>query len=219
MGPEARTGESVPSTAPSERHFLFIGNALWVDFVNTQVVEAGRLVDRLCQFDDLVAWLVQAQVIDALQAQNISTGWGGRAEAASTLAQALAFRAQLRRMLERIIASTSVPQAAITAINIWLSRPAGHTEVRRIQGGFARHFQAHFEAPTQLLFPIAESACNLLCSGDLSLLRKCENTACVLFFYDTTKNHRRRWCSMAVCGNRMKVTAHYRRQRLQARPQ
>lgn len=29
--------------------------------------------------------------------------------------------------------------------------------------------------------------------------------ACILFFYDTTKNYSRRWCSMSACGNRMKV--------------
>jgi lactoylglutathione lyase len=46
------------------------------------------------------------------------------------------------------------------------------------------------------LLPVAESAADLLTVRDLSLLRKCENPACVLFFYDTTKNDARRWCSM-----------------------
>jgi predicted RNA-binding Zn ribbon-like protein len=54
---------------------------------------------------------------------------------------------------------------------------------------------------------------DLLCYADPSLVKKCENAACVLFFYDTTKNHSRRWCSMRVCGNRMKVAAHYQRLR------
>ena len=53
----------------------------------------------------------------------------------------------------------------------------------------------------------------VLCYADLALVKKCENPVCVLFFYDTSKNHSRRWCSMSVCGNRMKVAAHYQRLR------
>ena len=63
----------------------------------------------------------------------------------------------------------------------------------------------------QFLVLIAVAAADLLCHGDLSLVKKCDNPRCILYFYDTTKNHARRWCSMAGCGNRMKAAAHYRR--------
>ncbi|MBH0192038.1 MAG: hypothetical protein HP492_09850 [Nitrospira sp.] len=59
----------------------------------------------------------------------------------------------------------------------------------------------------------AEAAGNLLCRADFALIKKCGNPACILYFYDTTKNHTRNWCSMQVCGNRMKVAAHYWRNR------
>ncbi|MCI0410524.1 MAG: CGNR zinc finger domain-containing protein, partial [Acidobacteria bacterium] len=58
---------------------------------------------------------------------------------------------------------------------------------------------------------------DLLSEGDLTLVRKCENPACILYFHDTTKNHARRWCSMRACGNRAKVAAHYRRRRREVR--
>jgi predicted RNA-binding Zn ribbon-like protein len=45
----------------------------------------------------------------------------------------------------------------------------------------------------------------LIAPGDLALIRKCESDKCVLWFYDTTKGHKRRWCSMATCGNRHKI--------------
>src|SRR5262245_23346864 len=115
MDQEARTGEAALSTAPSDRRFFFLGNSLCVDFVNTQAVEAGQLIDRLRHFDALVVWFEQAQVLDALHARRLSTEWGGSAEAASTLAQALDFRAHLRQMLERLSAGKSVPQATIMA--------------------------------------------------------------------------------------------------------
>jgi predicted RNA-binding Zn ribbon-like protein len=67
--------------------------------------------------------------------------------------------------------------------------------------------------PAQAVTLLAEAAARLLTEKDLTLVRRCENPACVLHFYDTSKNHRRRWCSMEICGNRMKVAAHYRRHR------
>jgi predicted RNA-binding Zn ribbon-like protein len=58
-----------------------------------------------------------------------------------------------------------------------------------------------------LLAPVAEAAADLLVNGDFELVRKCEDRECVLWFYDRTKSHHRRWCSMASCGNRNKVAA------------
>ena len=101
----------------------------------------------------------------------------------------------------------------MAAINEWLAHQTGHAELKRARCGFDKRFQAAFREPAQLLWPVAESACDLLCYADLALVKKCENPVCVLFFYDTTKNHSRRWCSMSVCGNRMKVAAHYQRLR------
>jgi predicted RNA-binding Zn ribbon-like protein len=61
--------------------------------------------------------------------------------------------------------------------------------------------------PEQLLMPVALSGAELLASGNFDLVRACESAECVLQFYDRTKSHRRRWCSMATCGNRHKVAA------------
>jgi predicted RNA-binding Zn ribbon-like protein len=83
----------------------------------------------------------------------------------------------------------------------------------RTKDGYDTRFLARWSGPEQVLVPVAESAAGLLSSGNLALVRKCENPECILFFYDTTKNHGRRWCSMSACGNRAKVAAHYRRTR------
>lgn len=42
-------------------------------------------------------------------------------------------------------------------------------------------------------------------------LRPCANTECHLFLIDRSKPNTARWCSMAVCGNRMKARRHYSR--------
>ena len=48
-------------------------------------------------------------------------------------------------------------------------------------------------------------------------LRPCANDECRLFLVDRSKSNRARWCSMAVCGNRMKARRHYERARQAAR--
>jgi predicted RNA-binding Zn ribbon-like protein len=60
---------------------------------------------------------------------------------------------------------------------------------------------------------VALAAAELLANGDFDLVRTCESDDCVLHFYDRTKSHRRRWCSMATCGNRAKVQTFRARQR------
>ncbi len=57
------------------------------------------------------------------------------------------------------------------------------------------------------LAPVAEAVADLLADGDFNLVRHCEGNACVMWFYDHTKGHRRRWCTSTGCGNRAKVAA------------
>jgi len=59
----------------------------------------------------------------------------------------------------------------------------------------------------EYLAPVAESVAELLSHADFDLIRHCEGEHCVLWFYDRTKAHRRRWCTPQVCGNRAKVAA------------
>jgi predicted RNA-binding Zn ribbon-like protein len=63
------------------------------------------------------------------------------------------------------------------------------------------------EDAASFLEPIAQALVKLLADTPLDLVRQCEAHDCTLMFHDKTKSHRRRWCSMALCGNRMKVAA------------
>jgi predicted RNA-binding Zn ribbon-like protein len=193
--------------------FLFVGNQLCLDFINTQLVLNGRPVDLLASFSDLVTWLVQVDLLTEEEAKKIERQWGRQAKGAQTLEQARAFRVTLREMVERIAAGRPVPQAAIEDINDMLRCRIGYPRLTRRSGKFERGYQAESQEANQLLGLLAEAATHLLCTCDFSLIKRCQNSACVLFFYDTTKNHARRWCSMNMCGNRSKVAAHYRRHR------
>ena len=160
-----------------------------------------------------MSWMVQARILDAEDAKKAIRKWGGQREGLRTFERALELRATLREMVGRIAAGRAVPQSAIEAINGLLRHRLGYAQLTRTPGGFERRFHVETGEAVHLLAPIAESASDLLAHCDRSLIKRCRNQACILFFYDTTKNHARHWCSMSICGNKIKVAEHYRRKR------
>jgi len=191
--------------------FLFVGNQLCLDFINTDLVLNGQPTDLLSSFQELVAWLVQAGLLTEEEAKK--TEREGTRQGAETLKQAKTFRTTMREMVERLAAHKPIPQAALDAVNQLLRHRVGYPQIGRRGGAFERTYRAEFDESSQLLGLLAEAASDLLCVCDLSLIKKCQNPACVLYFYDMTKNHARHWCSMSLCGNRSKVAAHYHRHR------
>ncbi len=76
---------------------------------------------------------------------------------------------------------------------------------------FALPSERRWRSPEALLLPIGEALARLVCTEDFTNVKACEGAACTLFFADHTHRHARRWCSMALCGNRAKQAAHRRR--------
>jgi predicted RNA-binding Zn ribbon-like protein len=189
--------------------FLWVGNDLSLDFVNTEPVLEGRLTDLLASFSDLVEWLGEGEGLGEPDRRALLRRVGG-ATGKRLVDEAREFREGLRSLFNAVVAGASPPAGPIAAINERLRRREA-PELRYERGAFVRSTRRATPDEQSLLLPVAEAAADLLATRDLSLLRRCENPACVLFFYDTTKNHTRRWCSMAFCGNRHKVAAHYRR--------
>lgn len=191
--------------------FHFVGERLCLDFVNTETIEGVRRVDLLRGFDDLVAWCAAARILSDGQAEGMTSRRRGGTDADLAFRNAVRLRGRLREMAESVAAgAASVPQRVLDGINDVLRVRAGELAVARSATGYELRYRARFREPADLLVPIAESAADLLTAGDLALVKRCQNPRCILVFYDTTKNHGRRWCSMAACGNRAKVAAHYR---------
>ena len=191
--------------------FLFVGNHPCLDFINTEVVLSGQPTDLLPSWKNVVAWLIEAGLVTGKEAKESERVWDRHGP--ETLKQAKAFRSTMRHMAERVADGKPVPQAALDTINHLLRHRVGYSQVSRQHGRFERKYESKSEDTVQLLGLLAEAASDLLVRCDLSLVKKCQNPACVLFFYDTTKNHARHWCSMSLCGNRSKVAAHYHRHR------
>jgi predicted RNA-binding Zn ribbon-like protein len=194
------------------QRFLFVGNHPCLDFINTQMIVNGESTDVLESFEDLISWLVQTRVLTKSQADTIRAKLNHN-EMTAVLEQAKTFRATLRGLTERIAADKPIPDSAITTINQFLAQRCGYPQLIRKTGRFEQSFYSTAIPSQNVLALLAEAASDLLCRADFTLIKKCGNAACILYFYDTTKNHTRNWCSMQICGNRMKVAAHYRRER------
>jgi len=195
----------------SHKPFLLVGNHPCLDFINTEMIIEGLRTDLLEEPADLIDWLLRAKLLDTNEGKGLGRE---RAEAGKLLDETKAFRAVLREMAERIVANKPVSQSTIETINRLLSQQHGYPQLLRTNGRFERLFHSSTQGPARLLALLADTASDLLCTADLTLVKKCRNNACILYFYDTTKNHARQWCSMQLCGNRIKVAAHYRRKRL-----
>lgn len=195
----------------TKQDFLFVGENLALDFVNTQRMRDGQVVDLIEDYAALMNWLAQAHVLSPAQAKTVLKKWGKSADGQQAHARAHTLRTALRAMAEHLAAGKPVPQTSLAVINEVLRHGSAYVQVERKRGTFEKRAHADHATAMQFLVLIAVAAADLLCHGDLSLVKKCDNPRCILYFYDTTKNHARRWCSMAACGNRMKAAAHYRR--------
>jgi predicted RNA-binding Zn ribbon-like protein len=170
-------------------------------------------VDLLDGLSTFIEWLRTAGQLSAADARAAQERWGSKPEGKAAFSELVSLRRQLRSMAERLTTGKPAGQGALDAVNRVLASRASYPQIVRRGAGYVTKTQAAAESPRHLLVPIAESAAWLLEHGDRSLLRRCENPDCILYFYDTTKNKRRRWCSMDACGSRAKAAAYYRRLR------
>lgn len=193
--------------------FVIIADNLSLDFLNTQIVDDGRPIDLLNNFEDLVEWAEAVKLLAPIQAEKLIRNSDGLSETKKFFAEVKEFRRTLREMTDSITKNKAVKPSTIKMINSVLNQAYGYHELVKTESGFEKRFRTNFDKPQQLLIPIAESAADLISYGNPKNLRKCEGSTCILYFYDTTKNHARRWCSMTACGNRAKAAAFYKRSR------
>ncbi|MCI0446007.1 CGNR zinc finger domain-containing protein [bacterium] len=191
--------------------FIIIADNLSLDFLNTQIVDDGKSKDLLNNFEDFVEWAEAVKLLEPVQAEKLIHDWDGQSETKKFFIELKEFRRVLREMVEAITKIKAVKPSTIKMINSVLNQGYGYHELVKTESGFEKRFRTNFDKPQQLLIPIAESAADLISYGNPKNLRKCESSTCILYFYDTTKNHRRRWCSMNACGNRAKAAAFYKR--------
>jgi predicted RNA-binding Zn ribbon-like protein len=199
---------------PTEKtDFLFVAGQNCLDFLNTRPAVKGEPVELIPNFEEFARWLTRAGLLDSRTASEAVRRWGEGPDGARVAERARAFRESLRQTMDGAVRGRGVSTEGLAAINSVLAENDGTLRVERQGAGFRTRFASRPMHPIALLGTIAEAAAELLSSRDLRLVRRCGNPDCVLFFYDSTRNHRRQWCTMAGCGKLMKVRAFRRRHR------
>ena len=203
---------------------MFLADDRGLDFLNSLAVPVDDEVEWLASGDDLLAWLEAARLVDA-PALAALRGRARARELDAVATQARALREWFRDFVQRHRGKplTRVAAAELGPLNQLLARddafvqvvarPRG--ELEEGDGPLALASQRRWTAVDMLLLPIAQAMAELVTRADFSDVKKCESSTCMLHFLDTTRGRRRRWCSMAVCGNRAKQAAH--RDRVAAR--
>jgi predicted RNA-binding Zn ribbon-like protein len=189
--------------------FLFLGNHLTLDFLNTRPVQNGELMELLPDFSALLRWFRAGGLLSSREATHMEREWGQSGEARKVLEETRALREVLRKETLAWEDGGAIHHATVTELN---RRMAEHPMLTRLKAnGDERSTELYFTAhkPQDLFAPLAQSAASLFTSVDRTRVRKCDK--CVLHFLDTSKKGTRRWCSMQLCGNRLKVAAYARR--------
>jgi len=191
--------------------FLFVGNHLALDFLNTRPVLAEGPKELLPDADALVRWLVASGVLTPQKGRALSRKWRDTPQASVFLRQLLKFRERLRAVVIRQEAGLSVSDAFVTEINSLLKHHPSIIALKREGKKLELEAASEPEKPNDVWALIAIAVADLLSDVLPGRLRKCE--ACIVHFLDTSKKGSRRWCSMNMCGNKIKVAAYQQRKR------
>jgi predicted RNA-binding Zn ribbon-like protein len=191
--------------------FLFVANRPILDLLNTKPVLADGPTELLPDVRALERWLIASGMVTSRKTKAIVRGWRDSTEATSFLGQLIAFRERLREAVLRMENGSSPADAFVAEVNSLLLQYPRHTSLHRREGKLIRETVFELREPADLWTPIIDATAELLAEADFSRIRKCES--CVVHFLDTSKKGSRRWCSMNICGNKLKVAAYQRRKR------
>lgn len=192
---------------------LFLGDALALDFLNSVATPIDTPVDWIEDGEGLLRWLEQANLVpretlESLRAQALPGELDNVADQARNLREW--FRTFVRERKGKPLKPDAL--AELEPLNRLLERDEGFGRVvaRRTDQGEVFEFQPmrKWRSPEALLLPVGEALGRFACTEDFSNVKACEGPVCTLLFADHTRGHRRRWCSMAMCGNRAKQAAH-----------
>lgn len=191
-----------------------VGGATCLDFVNTA---NGRrrggtlpaVEESLRAPLDVPAWALRAELLTVAEHSLMLKEVVSDVDAAGrAYARLVAFREALYRLFETLASDGSKDPVGIEQINAVLCQTAGLRQIAVL----GDHFHWAWGTPNEpdcmfdaIVGKVAISAAELLVNGEISKLRICDFSECDWVFLDTSKNGRRRWCQMDVCGNRAKA--------------
>jgi predicted RNA-binding Zn ribbon-like protein len=196
---------------------VFIADSLGLDFLNSVATPIDTPVDWLDSGDGLLKWLAQAKLVPPealaeLKARAMPRELDKVADRARTLREW--FRGFVRKHMGRPLTAKALQE--LGPLNGLLERDETFSQIARHRdsngGGDGHRLELRamrrWHSPEALLLPIGEILAKFVCEEDFADIKACEGQSCTLLFVDHTRRRARRWCSMAICGNRAKQAAH-----------
>ena len=192
---------------------IFITGSLGLDFLNTLATPVDEPVDWIDDGDGLLAWLEQARLVPvkalkALKARAMPGEFDGVAAQARNLREW--FRGFVMTRRGRRLGGDDLRE--LEPLNRLLERDERFVQIVAEAAAEASVLELQtlrrWRSPEALLLPIGEELAKFLCNEDYQYVKACEGSTCTLLFVDRTRGRARRWCSMAICGNRAKQAAH-----------
>ena len=195
---------------PYAETFRCPGGALCLDFCNSGQNARGPSGNEwIAGFSDLIDWLEAAETLTGGQAARLRRAGAASPRAATQVwRRAIKFREALFRVLNAKAQGGAVAREDLSNIEAEHARAVSFARLSRTGEGYAWSLDPSASALEAAMQPLVESAVSLLTSAKLERLRRCGNSTCYWLFIDETKNHSRRWCEMASCGNIVKVRRH-----------
>jgi predicted RNA-binding Zn ribbon-like protein len=196
---------------------IFVGDALGLNFLNSIATPVDTAIDWIDDGEGYLSWLEQAHLVpgDVLRDMKVNALPG---ELDKVAYQARSLREWFRGFVLQHQGSplTVEALAELTPLNRLLERDEIFTRIAPFlteQGAFELQTLRRWRNPDAFLLPVGEALARLVCTEDFSNVKACEGPACTLLFADHTRRHARRWCTMAICGNRAKQAAHRKRRK------
>jgi predicted RNA-binding Zn ribbon-like protein len=195
---------------------VFIADSPGLDFLNSIATPVDRPIDWIDSGVGLLRWLGQAKlvpadVLDELKARAMP----GELDKVADRARALRewFRSFVREHMGRPLTSGALKE--LGPLNALLERDETFSQISGHHHGNGDRLELQtmrrWRSPEFLLLPIGEALARFVCEEDFAAVKACEGHGCTLVFADRTRGRARRWCSMAICGNRAKQAAHRNR--------
>jgi len=194
---------------PDHRHDASLEDTF--AFLNTDELDgAGHPVENLRSIGAALSWLVEHDLVHAKEAHRVVAATAGRPE--DGLARVHGARAAMREIVEALVAGRPAEPAALATVNAVLEARAVPMLLAH-EGALAIGHRHGGDPLDGALAALAGPLVALVAAGDRDRLRICANDGCRWVFHDTSRTGRRRWCSMASCGNRAKAARHRARRR------
>ncbi len=205
-----------PSASDSRAGALpLIGGALALDFVNTESDRGGATHrDDLHEARHVADWLQHTSALAPEEADWLRGETATKSDLASALlARARALREDIGEIFRAVACGATAPPRPVSTLTAFHARALARSALTPAGERYVWRWTLRASPIEAALGPIVLSAVTLLSQGDLSRVKQCAGVACGRMFYDETKNKRRRWCEMEVCGNRAKQRRYAARER------